>query len=352
MKNIIAQFFNQTLDYQYAVFGSGNINDTYLLDIDDKKYILQRINDAVFSNPIGVQQNILHLETHLENQSDYALEILKTLRTNDGESCYFDSNTNNYWRVFHYIDNNIAFDVVPNIDIAEKAAAAFGHYFRHLSDFDATLLHLSIPDFHNASFRWQQYQDALLQNKANRKEIIEKEITFITDNQSIINEYESVIATLPLRTIHYDTKINNVLFDKNTLFAKAVIDLDTTMPGYVTSDFGDLVRTATPNLNEDANPENVVLDIHLFEAITKGFLSETKSILTDSEKNALIYGGKLLIYIQAIRFLTDYLNGDTYYKIKYETHNFVRAQNQMALLQSLLSQEYEMEKIVKLELGK
>ena len=121
------------------------------------------------------------------------------------------------------------------------------------------------------------------------------------------------------------------------------------MPGYVTSDFGDLVRTATPNLNEDANPENVVLDIHLFEAITKGFLSETKAILTDSEKNALIYGGKLLIYIQAIRFLTDYLNGDTYYKIKYETHNLVRAQNQMALLQSLLLQEVEMEAIVKRE---
>ncbi len=213
-----------------------------------------------------------------------------------------------------------------------------------MSKFEAT-----IPDFHNLSFRYQQFQEALAQATPERKEVAQEAIDYFLNKQEIVATYDSLLQDpdFPDRLMHHDTKINNVLLDTDTQQGLAVCDLDTLMPGKVISDLGDMVRTyVSPVSEESTDFEKVIVREDYYQALVEGYLSEMKTVLTETEKSAIFYSGLFLVYMQGIRFLADYLNGDVYYPIKYPTHNLDRARNQMVLLQDLYAKEEVLREII------
>lgn len=353
----ILEAFSMDKDCLAVPFGSGHINDTFRIATTEKAYILQRINHQVFRDPAAVMQNIAATGKFLK-QTTYPLQVLLPLETKDG-SPFFKDQHGDFWRLFPFIQYAHSFDEVPDTDYAFKAAKAFGDFIAGLKDFDAFDLTETIPGFHNGAQRWVDFEKAVTEDRMGRKkEVVEildrihalENLRFLV-NYSYQNNKMQIRSTsgeiLPVRAIHHDTKINNVVFHEETGEALCVIDLDTLMPGTVLSDFGDMVRTFIPTFNEnekDASKITVRLDI--FEAMVRGFLKATGSFLTGTEKKHLLDGGKYITFIQVIRFLGDYLNGDLYYKTHYAGQNLDRARNQLSLLESVLQQETEMERII------
>ncbi len=329
----------------------GNINKSYILTYvnnGEKKYLLQKINSNVFTEPYLVMKNIElvtnHIKKNLKKNNDSIHKTLNIIKTKTGENLYTYTNhegEKEYYRAFDYIDNCISYDSLKDVknskELAYQAGKSFGLFQKLLIDFPSNLLGETIKDFHNTKKR---FNDLLLsiENKVTTrayefsKEIIDL-ISKIKDCSVII---ESLGKTIPFRVTHNDTKLNNILMDKKTGVGVAIIDLDTVMPGSSLFDLGDGIRSACSNAFEDETDKSkIFLNLDLTKAYLKGYLEEMANLLTQDEINYLGLSIKILTYELALRFLTDYLNGDTYFKIKYEQHNRDRFLNQYILLQDI-----------------
>lgn len=324
---------------------SGLINTTYKIVLEnEQKFILQKVNTQIFKQPEKIASNVENIAKHLKSKH-YTKEILEFIPTKAGH--FFVETPENtppsVYRLTPYFEQTQTFLQVENIDLAEKAATAFGEYALYLSDFPIEKIETILPNFHNLDFRIAQFRSVLL--KENIDEIrLKNSENLLKISEHYINEF-SVSLDLPLRICHNDTKISNILFRNNTPLS--IIDLDTLQAGHLCADFGDMMRTYTPNFDEnEKDTAKIEMRMPYFEAIAKGFVRTLTPILTKEEKETLVFGGKMLIFEQALRFLTDYLDNDTYYKTDYPEHNLVRAKNQLALLKSIDNQQIAMEKFV------
>lgn len=343
MQNIICQFFINPKILAITSFGGGHINQTYKLSIEQegstKHYILQQINQQVFKQPLKVIENTLAVSQHIAQKPYYPLHNLTTLPTLKRE--YYVLDEGNYWRLLPFIENTVTFSKVENEVQAYAAAQGFSMFTKALLDFPVARLHDTIPHFHDSLFRLEQFQCEVGEADSARKQIAHFAIQFIEKESFIFQHIHQL--NLPLRVTHNDTKIDNVLIDAITLKPACVIDLDTVMPGYLLADFGDMVRTFTNAEREDsANFAQVEMRMPIFQALVRGFLGELASWMTLEEKAHLVDGAKWIILEQAMRFLSDFLQNDVYYKVAYAEHNLVRAKNQIALYQSVLKQESQM----------
>ena len=333
--------------------GNGLINDTYIVKTegDAPDYVLQRINHHIFTDVDTLMTNIQEVTSHIRKkleaagESDIDRKVLTFVPNNvDGKYYFFDGE--NYWRVMVFIPNAHTFEAV-NPGSSRNAGKAFGNFQAMLVDIDADLKE-SIPDFHNMEFRLKQLHDAVEADPEGRvaevKPILdelEKRTEEMTRAERLYRE-----GKLPKRICHCDTKVNNMMFDDEGNIL-CVIDLDTVMPSFIFSDYGDFLRTGANKLAEDdPDIDRVEFDMDIFKAFTEGYLSSAKGFLTPLEIENLPYAAALFPYMQAVRFLTDYINGDTYYKIKYPEHNLVRTRNQFKLLQSVEAHTPEMREFI------
>jgi thiamine kinase-like enzyme len=315
----------------------GHINQTYQIisqkDGKQAAYILQRINNQVFKQPIAVMENIAQVGTYLKEQS-YPKEVLLPIQSKAGASVVMDAQ-NGYWRLFPFIENTKTYNEVDSEEKAYQAAYTFGEYMHYLEHFDASKLHYTIPDFHNTNLRYQQFYHTLKKAAPEKIKPIQDKIDRLLNFRYLLGVMQRI--KLPLRVVHSDTKINNILFDKDTSEAVCVIDLDTLMPGSILYDYGDMVRTFTPPVDENsADYKQVLVRNNILEALTDGYLTGLAGSLTALERDLLLYGAQLIVFEQALRFLTDYLQGNVYYKVEYQEQNLVRASNQIYLLEDLV----------------
>jgi Ser/Thr protein kinase RdoA (MazF antagonist) len=331
-----------------GVFGSGHINDTLLIrtrDEDPYDYLLQRINHHIFKNVAELQENIERVTTHIRRKlaavpgADPDREVLTLVRCRDGTTYSRDAE-GGYWRVYLFIDGTRSYDIVDSPARATEGGRAFGRFQAMLSDLPGPPLHDTIPRFHDIDYRVDNFADALRRDPLNRAAAVRDEIAFVERRADEMRTIKRLGAEgkIPLRITHNDTKFNNVLLDANDR-ALCVTDLDTVMNGYVHYDFGDSIRTSTNTGAEDeADLSKVSMDIRLFEAYARGFLEETGGCLNSVEIDHLAFSGRLLTYIIGLRFFTDHLDGDHYFKIHVEGHNLRRARAQFKLLRSMEEQ--------------
>jgi Ser/Thr protein kinase RdoA (MazF antagonist) len=340
MKEILFQFGLTEENFQVLPFGSGLINTTWKIadKQEDPKYILQKVNQQVFKKPDDIAFNIRLINDYLKNHfPDYL--FVSPVVTIAGDE--FVKNDDGFYRMFPFITNSHTIDVVEKPQQAYEAARQFGKFTKLLSGLDATQLKITLTDFHNLSLRYQQFEKALETGNPERITQSTDLISVIKQNKNIVDEYEICKEKFTVRVTHHDTKISNVLFDK-TDKGLCVIDLDTLMPGYFISDVGDMMRTyLCPVSEEEKDFSKIIVRKEFYEAIVDGYLSEMGAELTETEKQYFHYAGEFMIYMQALRFLTDHLNDDAYYGAKYAGHNFLRAGNQITLFRSL--QEFKNE---------
>lgn len=321
-------------------FGSGLINHTWKVECPggERDYILQQINQDVFTNPEDIALNLSALAAYLrEHVPGYIFP--EPLTTLDGNTIV--RNEEGYFRLMPFIGPSVAYDVVTSPTKAYEAARQFGRFTHLLEGFPAAELRITLAGFHDLSLRYKQFETALLQGDTARIAASRDSIARAQQFRGIVTTYEHIRASkdFRLRVTHHDTKISNVLFDENGK-GLCVIDLDTVMPGYFISDLGDMLRTyLSPVTEEEADLSRIEIRDHYFTAIVDGYLSEMKHSLTPAELRHLVYAGKFMIYMQALRFLTDHLNNDRYYGARYEGHNLVRANNQLVLLEQLTAKE-------------
>ncbi|MGA2029502.1 MAG: aminoglycoside phosphotransferase family protein [Verrucomicrobiota bacterium] len=332
--------------------GSGHINDTYCAIFDQTglhvRYIFQRINHSIFKNPVALMENIQRVTKHLggkiSGERDQNRRVLTIIPALDGRPFYRDER-GDYWRAYFFIENGKTFDVVQSTRQAFEAAKAFGQFQKMLVDLPAPRLHDTIPDFHHTPKRFAALEKTIEVDIANRAKLAKLEIEFALQ----LKMMTSVLldAKLPERVTHNDTKLNNVILDDTTGEGICVIDLDTVMPGCVLYDFGDMVRTTTSTAKEDErNLSKVTMEFSMFEALVRGYLESASGFLTNEEKQLLAFSGKLITFEAGIRFLADYLAGDTYFKVNREHHNLDRCWTQFKLVESIGQQEEQMTKLV------
>lgn len=337
-----------------APFGNGHINDTLKVtnEANEIIYVLQRINHHIFTNVDMLQGNVdtvtKHIRKKLEErgETDIDRKVLTFLPTNDGKLYHFDGE--NYWRVSLFIPRSRSFEEITP-ELSFEAGKAFGDFQFMLSDLPEGTLGETIPNFHNMEFRLQQFHDAVQANAVNRLAKVQELVNEIEKRAKAMCIQEELYreGKLIKRTNHCDTKVNNILFDEDGKVL-CVIDLDTVMPGFVLSDIGDFIRTgANAGAEDDENLDRVFVNMDIFKAYTRGYMETAKAFLTPTEIRLLPYGGRLLTYMQTVRFLTDYINGDTYYKIKSPEHNLIRTKAQFKLLQSLEEHAAEMDEFMK-----
>lgn len=346
IKDILQQFSIEGNDLIVKAFGSGLINHTWIVSDSEKKYILQKINKHVFNEPHNIDNNLRLLADYLTQYYPGYL-FTKPLYTRDNKSLV-EPDDNACYRLFSFVDGSHSYTVVEQKELAYEAAKQFGKFTRLLAGFDITKLKITLPDFHNLVLRYNQFETAI---EAASKERLTKAADFIhtlTAYKSIVDVYENILVNpcFKKRVTHHDTKISNVLFDSSNK-GLCVIDLDTVMPGYFISDVGDMMRTyLSPAGEEETDFSKVDVREDYFEAIVNGYLIEMQDELSDEEKEYFIYAGKFMIYMQALRFMADYLNNDIYYGAKYEEHNLNRTINQITLLNKLVEKEPKLKEIV------
>ncbi len=335
--------------------GSGHINDSYLVVMEAAgapRYFMQRVNHMIFTDQQALSDNILRVTTHLQSKLPEfskrypGLTVVRLIPTVSGDYFYPDPD-GYFWRMYHHIKGK-SFDLLESQQIAYQAGLAFGIFQLMLADFPATSLHEVLPGFHNIQLRLEKFRDTALEDPAGRVASVGKEIDFIESRSA---EMCSLFSRghehpFPVRVTHNDTKCNNVIFNEEGI-SIAVVDLDTVMPGYVLYDFGDAIRTgASTGAEDEPDPSRVRIDLRLFEGYTGGYLSAAGRFLTQSETDQLAFSAQLMTYIIGMRFLTDYIDGDRYYKIKHPVHNLQRARAQFNLLGSMEDQFTAMQEIV------
>lgn len=334
-----------------APFGNGHINSTFKVVVGNSVYILQKINHYVFKKPLKLMENMVAVTTFIKekvekfggNADNATITVIKTLK---GKNAVV-TNRREYFRLQHCIDA-VTVDSADN-ETLYTVGETFGKFQNLLSDFPAHTLYEVIPDFHNTVKRYNDLCEAISVDIKSRAEQVKPEIDYALSMKNYIGRITSGLATgeLPLRVTHNDTKLNNVLLDKETLRGLCVIDLDTIMPGSYLYDYGDALRFAASTADEDEKDlSKVKLNMEKFKAFTLGYISQTKNKLTDNELELMAYSVELMTYECGIRFLTDYLCGDTYFKIDYEEHNLDRARAQFALARDIHEKLPEMQKII------
>lgn len=335
-------------------YGSGHINDTFAVNLNQGgtvvRYIFQRINHGIFTNPVQLMDNIARVCAHnLETCEALGLpersrRVLTVIPGRDGLPYVLDAD-NYYWRCYIFIEKSKTYDQIKNRTQAYEAAKAFGSFQQLLADLGGGRLHETIPDFHNTRVRYQTLVRAIEADTHNRAASVCEEIDFFTAREADTGRLLSLMddGILPERVTHNDCKLNNVMIDDATGEGICVIDLDTVMPGLVLYDFGDMVRTATsPALEDEPDTSKVTMQMPMFEALVQGYLAGAGSMLCEAELNELPFAGKLITMETGIRFLTDYLQGDQYFKIHREQHNLDRCRTQIALVESIEAQHEAM----------
>lgn len=338
-------------------YGSGHINDTYFIknaSDENPDYLLQRINHLIFRNIPALMNNIYLVTNHLRKRlkeipgADPDKEVLSLVKTK-AMANYFRDEQDNYWRMYKYIRNTRSVDVVETKEQAFEGGRALGWFQMLLLDLDINLLQYTIPDFHHIGLRLTHFNTALQTDLFDRKRTIPDEIGFIHQRVAQMCAILELgkAEKLPLRVTHNDTKFNNILLDENDQ-AQCMIDLDTVMPGYVAYDFGDAIRTIINAAPEDEKDlHKITLNFPLFQAFTEGYLKASAGFLTEHEIKSLSIGVLLFPYMQGVRFLTDHLNGDSYYKVQFPGHNLQRARAQFQLLRKLEERYAEIEDFIK-----
>ena len=338
-------------------YGSGHINDTKLVTLseggEEKQYVLQRINNNVFKKPDKLMENYVGVTSYLskiieKNGGDPMRETLNVVKTNDGKNFYL-SDDGKYYRLIHFVTDSISYDKVENPEQFYESAVAFGNFQYLLRDYPAETLYETIVNFHNTPDRIRLFEKALEADVCGRAKDVQKEIDFVLSRREFAATLENARqeGKLPLRVTHNDTKLNNILFDAKSGKPICIVDLDTIMPGYSVNDFGDSIRFgATTALEDEKDLIKVNFDISLYELYVKGFIEGTKGGLTDVEMQLLPIGAIMMTFECGTRFLTDYLSGDTYFKIHREGHNLDRARNQFKLVSDMESRLDEMRAIV------
>lgn len=312
-------------------FGTGLINHTWKLSCANEDFILQKINTKIFQQPDWIDENLQMLSAYFKLHHPNYL-FTAPLKGQNGKSLL--QINDNYYRCFSFVKNSHTVDVVETTSQAFEAAAQFGKFTKLLNRFDANRLHITLPDFHNLALRFQQFETAINNGNSNRKAEVMEEIRFLISQKNIVERWQHFTKHKDARqrVTHHDTKISNVLFDENEK-GICVIDLDTVMPGFFISDVGDMFRTyICPVSEEESDLNKITARPEFIKAIQDGYLSQMKDELSLFEQDHFYFSGEFLIYMQALRFLTDYLNNDEYYGCKYEKHNLVRAKNQIRLL--------------------
>jgi len=356
LKKIVSNFQHNGTYATGAPYGSGHINDTFKIDTkesDQYNYILQRVNHNVFKDVPGLMENVERVTSHIRRKLEAISganpdrEVLTVIPTKEGATYHKDAE-GNFWRMYIFIWDNKSYDMVDSPEKAFEGGRMFGKFQSMLSDLPGKPLNDTIPNFHNITWRLNTFEDILKKDPVGRASKVQDVIDFV---RSRAEEMKTILrlgeaGEIPLRITHNDTKFNNVLLDENNN-GLCVIDLDTVMPGYVHYDFGDSIRTST-NTGQEDDPDldKVEMDIRLFEGYTKGFLQETKDTLNLVEIDHLAFAGKLFPYIIGLRFITDYVDGDNYFKIHHEHHNLQRARAQFKLLTSMERQFEAMKEIV------
>lgn len=317
---------------EIIAFGTGLINHTWKVTHNEDAYILQKINQNVFKNPAHIAENVRAIGDYLKQKSPGYLFVVP-IQTLNGEDIVCHDGY--FYRLMPFIPDSKTYDVVSSPVIAAEAAREFGCFTRKLADFDVNKLKITLPDFHNLTLRYHQFESSLLNGNKERIEEAKEEIAFIKSQRHLVSVYERIVSDdqFRKRVTHHDTKISNVLFNDQHR-GICVIDLDTTMPGYFISDVGDMMRTYLCPLSEEQKEfSRMQVREEYFTAIAEGYLQEMSDELTNTELDHFVYAGEFMIYMQAVRFLCDYFNDDIYYGARYEGHNFVRAGNQIVLLQ-------------------
>lgn len=350
----VAQSFRVEGEFGSAErYGSGHIHDTYRAEFDDQgrrmHVLLQRINTTIFTNPISVIQNIRrvteHVRSRLGAREDADRRVLRLIPARDGRSWHVDDEER-YWRAYRFIEGARTYDEVSSARQAFEAAKAFCGFQRLLSDLPGERLAESIPHFHDTPKRFADFNWARDEDLAKRSREAREEIAFAISRRHVAGLLAN--AGLPERVTHNDTKLNNVMLDDATGEGICVIDLDTVMPGLVAYDFGDMVRTMTCTVAEDERDlSRVRMDFRLFEAVLRGYLEGAGDFLSEGERESLPAGAKVIVFEQGIRFLTDFLAGDRYYKVTRPEQNLDRCRTQFKLLESIEQQEGEMNRLLR-----
>ena len=315
-------------------YGSGHINVTYLAVTDKKRYILQKINNSLFTEVEKLMNNIYLVTEHLKKKSPNKV-VLTLVKTNEDEP--FLVYDNKYWRVYDFIENSLCLQIPRDTNEFMQSAISFGDFTNMLSDFDATQLFEVLPNFHNTVNRYKNFEIALAKNTSGRAHLCEEEINFVLERKDLASKIVSLIESgkMPIKVTHNDTKLNNVLLNQDTLEGLAVIDLDTVMPGSICYDFGDSIRFGCNSSFEDEEDlSKVYFKVDMFEAYVKGYLS-TMTNITKVEKDNLVLGAIMMTFECGMRFLTDYLDGDTYFRTTKEHHNLYRCRTQFKLVREM-----------------
>jgi len=357
----------QEISKQFQIYGEilhaetfkiGHINETYSATYDQGgmrvRYIHQKINRTVFKNPPAVMQNVMRVTTHIrrgletQNARDITRRSLIVIPTRDGKS-YYRSSDGEYWRTFVFVEGVQTFESVQTPEQALEAGRAFGEFQRLLVDLPGERLNETILDFHNTRKRFTALQQAIQKDHFNRGKEAKPEIEFALKHEPVVDVILNAMAKrkIPERITHNDTKFNNVMLDTLTGEAKCVVDLDTVMPGCALYDFGDMVRTTTsPTLEDERDLSKVKMQMPMFKKLAEGYLSTAGKFLTKAERAYIAFSGKLITFEIGLRFLTDFLSGDTYFRIHRPGHNLDRCRTQFKLVESIEKQEEAMQKYV------
>ncbi len=334
---------------------AGHINHTFLADCGagNPQYILQRINTEIFSHPHELMSNIKGISRHIAHKAaqsggDPGRMARTVIETKSGEDYYIDPD-GKYWRAFLEIDDVVSFDFPDSPELFHKSAVAFGRFFKQLADYPVETLYETIPDFHNTVRRLEEFKQVLAQDKMGRASEMEPEIAFVLSVQADCSYITDRIADgrIPLHVTHNDAKLSNILMDKNTGEGVCIIDLDTVMPGSILYDFGEAVRFGASCAKEDETDlDRVQIDLAMFKTYVRGYLEEVWDGITEEELRGFPMGAYLMTLETGIRFLTDYLNGDTYYQVHYPGQNRDRARNQLKLAADMKEKINQMAEIV------
>ena len=346
-------------DYlRYELVVNGHINTTYKVyfwrDNEEKDYILQRINTYVFKNPIAVMNNISSVTEYIRakiklggiSAKRFVLHYYKNVKD---DNYYIIGDQGGFWRLCRYIDNSVTFNETDNLKVIEESGRAFGNFQLHLADYPVKDLHIAIPHFHNTVKRYETFKESIAKNESGRANLVKEEIAEYLKLEEISTKMYKMqkAGELPLRVTHNDTKCNNVLFDESSFENLAVIDLDTVMPGLVAFDFGDSIRfTANTCAEDETDLSKVKLDMNKYRAFTKGFIETVGKTLCQKEKETMALGAITMTVECGMRFLTDYIDGDKYFKVDHENRNLDRARCQLALAKDMINHLDEMQKIV------
>lgn len=356
-KEVIDAFAFEGALTECVLYEQGHINDTYRLTFADekgtKRYILQKMNRHIFKNPVELMENVNGITSWLKQKiikagGDAGRETLNLVETRNGMTYHVDEQ-GEYWRVYAYIEDASSYDLVKDDHDFYQSAVAFGHFQRLLADYPVEKLHETIADFHNTVKRFETFQDTVKADVCGRAADVQAEIRFVMEREALAHTLQDLQkqGKLPLRVTHNDTKLNNIMIDNKTGKGICVIDLDTVMPGLSVHDFGDSIRFGASTAEEDEpDLSKVAFDLHLFEVYVKGFLEGCEGALTELEMDLLPMGAIVMTFECGMRFLTDYIDGDHYFKVHREGHNLDRCRTQFQLVKDMEEKLPQMKSIV------